>query len=72
MAVSEWHQNKIDSIQSGSFIYILLKNMGISKVRLKNQNQYVNDHNFSENNDDENDEGEDDNDDDDNYGHLFQ
>ena len=46
--------------------------MGISKVRLKNQNQYVNDHNFSENNDDENDEGEDDNDDDDNYGHLFQ
>ena len=46
--------------------------MGISKVRLKNQNQNVNDHNFSENNDDENDEGEDDNDDDDNYGHLFQ
>ena len=46
--------------------------MGISKVRLKNQNQYVNDRNFSENNDDENDEGEDDNDDDDNYGHLFQ
>ena len=46
--------------------------MGISKVRLKNQNQYVNDHNFSENNDDENNEGEDDNDDDDNYGHLFQ
>ena len=52
MADSEWHQNKIDSIQSDSFIYILLKNMGISKVRLKNQNQYVNDHNFSENNDD--------------------
>ena len=44
--------------------------MGIFKLRLKNQNQYVNDHNFSKNNDDENDE--DDNDDDDNYGHLFQ
>ena len=69
MAVSEWHQNKIDSIQIDSFIYILLKSMGIFKLRLKNQNQYVNDHNFSKNNDDENDE--DDNDDDDNYGHLF-
>ena len=43
--------------------------MGIFKLRLKNQNQYGNDHNFSKNNDDENDE--DDNDDDDNYGHLF-
>ena len=72
MAVSEWHQNVIDSIQSDSFIYILLKSMGIFKLRLKNQNQYVNDRNFSENNDDENDEDEDDNDDDDNYGHLSQ
>ena len=48
--------------------------MGIFKLRLKNQNQYVNDRNFSKNNDDEHDEDEDedDNDDDDNYGHLFQ
>ena len=72
MAVSEWQQNEIDSIQSDLFIYILLKSMGIFKLRLKNQNQYVNNHNFSENNDDENDEGEDDNDDDDNYRRVFQ
>ena len=72
MAVSEWHLNNIDSIQSDSFIYILLKCMAIFKLRLKNQNQYVNDRNFSKNNDDENDEDEDDNDNDDNYGHLFQ
>ena len=73
MAVSEWHQKKIDSIQSDSFIYILLKSIGIFKLRLKNQNQYVNDRNFSENNDDENDkdEDEDDNDDDDNITGTF-
>ena len=47
-----------------SFIYILSKSMDIFKLRLKNQNQSVNDHNFSETNND-------DNDDDDDYGRLF-
>ena len=57
--------NELSSFFLYSFIYILLKSTDIFELRLKNQNQSVNDHNFSETNDDDNND-----DDDDDYYYL--
>ena len=54
--------NELSSFFLYSFIYILLTSTDIFKLRLKNQNQSVNDHNFSETNDDDNNDDDDDDD----------